>query len=81
MAAVYPPPGMRKSVQRGFSNYNVTVAAVNMSKASLTVTGVASDSSNAQNASLRITSSTQLTYEKGALTGTPTLAWELTEYY
>lgn len=81
MPSIYPPPGSIKSIQRGTASGNATVSAVNMSKARLTVTGVASAANSAENASLRLTSSTQLTYDKGSLSTNPVLAWELTEVY
>lgn len=78
---LYPPPGSIKSIQRGDATANVTIAAVNVSKASLTHNGAASNSNDPQNAKLRLTGSTTLTYDKGSLTGTPAVSWELKEYY
>lgn len=79
--SIFPPPGTIKSIQRGTAAGNVTVSSVDVNKSRLTHTGAASGSTSAENASLRLTSSTQLTYDKGSLTGTPSIAWELTEYY
>lgn len=80
MPTVYPAPGSIKSIQRGTTNATVTVSAVNMAKSILTHNGSASDTNNPSNASLALTSSTQITYSKGALAATPNISWQLVEY-
>lgn len=81
MPTQYPPPGSIKSIQRGTTTSNVTITATNVAKSVLTTTGCASAGNSAENASLVQTGSTTLTYSKGALSNTPTLAWQLVEYY
>lgn len=78
---INPPPGSIKSIQRGTTTTNVTISPVNTSKARLVVTGYASSSNDPQNASLILSNSTTLTYDRGSLTGVPVLAWELTEFH
>ena len=77
----FPAQGSIKSVQRGTTTGNVTVASVNTGKSRLTITGASSGTNQAGNAYLTITNSTTLTYDKGSLTTIMTLAWELIEEY
>ncbi len=79
--SIYPPPGSIKSIQRGTTTGNVTVAAVDVSKSRLVNLGVASSTNNPQNASLQLTASTSIAYSAGSLTGTPSVSWELIEEY
>lgn len=79
--SVFPPPGAIRSMQWGVASGNVTVAAVNVNKSVLITTGAASVVNNAQNATLVKTSSTLLTYSQGSLTSSPSVAWQLIEYY
>lgn len=78
---IFPPAGVVRSMQWGTTNGNVTVAPVNMSKSILITTGVASSTNNPENASLVKSTSTLLTYSKGAIGGSPNVAWQLIEYY
>ena len=79
--SINPRPGSIKSVQRGTTTGNVTVASTNMAKSLLIHNGAASASANAENASLIQTASNTLTYSKGSLSANPTVAWTLVEYY
>lgn len=70
-----------KSIQRGTTSANVTVTGTDMNKSVLIITGAASSTSNPENASLIQTASTTLTYNKGSLSGSPVVAWQLVEFY
>ena len=79
--SINPPPGSIKSIQRGTTTGNVTVASTNMAKSVLIHNGTASASTNGENASLLQTANTTLTYNKGSLPTTPSVSWLLVEYY
>lgn len=81
MPTIYPPPGSIKSIQRGAHNTNVTIAPTNMAKSVLHTSGAASAGTSGENASLIQTAASTLTYNKGSLPNSPTVAWILVEYY